>query len=266
MCAEMVHAWGAYAGGPDDLPAADERNPRGRWEYLPLWDLLAEIGGFAAGASWWDEDFGSKAAAKAADPQIAARARELVARMEAAGRPWMWKEPAFCHFLGFWRQFWSSPVYVVMVRHPGDVAVSWNQFRAAGGGAELSLECNLLRWQHMMLSVLRELEDEPAVLFAEYEAVTGDPPGQAGRLAAFLDRHCAAASCGSVVDAMAATCVPSYRRNREGLDREDVMTPSQRSLYQFLRRKIRQPRLPFTAEFSMPAGWRELVISQEASR
>ena len=52
VCAEMVHAWGASAGDPGDLPRADALNPRGRREYLPLWDLLAEIGGFAGGASW----------------------------------------------------------------------------------------------------------------------------------------------------------------------------------------------------------------------
>ena len=67
MCAEMVHAWGAYAGDLADLPEPDDLNPRGRWEYLPLWDLLAEIGGFAAGASWWDEGFGARVTAKSAE-------------------------------------------------------------------------------------------------------------------------------------------------------------------------------------------------------
>ena len=155
VCAEMVHAWGAYAGDPGELAAPDELNPRGRWEYLPLWELLAEIGGFAAGASWWAEDFPAQVAAKAAEPRLAGRARGLVAGMAARGRPWLWKDPALCHFLGFWRPFWRAPVFVVMVRHPVDIAVSWNQFRVAGGRAQTSLECNLLRWQHMMLSVLR---------------------------------------------------------------------------------------------------------------
>ncbi len=41
-----------------------------------------------------------------------------------------------------------------MVPHPVDIAVSWNQFRVTGGLAEVPVECNLARWQHMMLSVL----------------------------------------------------------------------------------------------------------------
>lgn len=262
-CAEMVHAWGAYAGDPGELPAADELNPRGRWEYLPLWGLLAEIGDFAAGATWWAEDFPARVAAKAADPRLAGRARALVARMAAPGRPWLWKDPALCHFLGFWRPFWHAPVFLVMVRHPVDIAVSWNQFRAVGDRPQTSLDCNLLRWQHMMLSILHATETEPAVLFAEYEAMISDPPGQARRIAGFLDRQCATASSDRTLAAMAGACQPALRRNRDGQRREELMTAPQRALYRFLRRKLRQPHLPVTGDYPMPAGWREVVTGEE---
>lgn len=266
VCAEMVHAWGAYAGDPGDLPAADVLNPRGRWEYLPLWDLLADIGDFAAGGTWWAEDFAERTAAKAADPQLASRARALLARMAAPGRPWLWKDPALCHFLGFWLPLWQAPVFVVMIRHPVDLAVSWNQFRLADGLAEVSLACNLLRWQHMMRSVLHALDGEPATLFAEYEAVTADPQGQARRLAAFLDQECATASGDDTVARMAGVCEPACRRNRDGQRQEDRMTAPQRSLYRYLRRKVQQPGTPLTEDFPMPAGWRELVAGEEAPR
>jgi hypothetical protein len=264
VCAEMIHVWGAYAGDPGELPAADELNPRGRWEYLPLWDLLAEVGEFSAGATWWTEDFPAKVAAKAADRQLAGRARALVARMAAPGRPWLWKDPALCHFLGFWRPFWPAPVFVVMVRHPVDIAVSWNQFRVANGSAEVSLECNLLRWQHMMLSVLHAIDTGPATLFAEYEAVTTDPASQARRLSAFLDRQCATSSGEGTVATMTGVCEPGLRRNRSRQRREDLMTAPQRSLYRFLRQKVQRPRMPMTGDFPMPAGWRELIIGEEA--
>lgn len=262
-CAEMVHAWGAHAGDPGHLPAADELNPRGRWEYLPLWELLAEIGDFAGGATWWAEDFPAQVTAKAANPRLAGSARALVASMAAPGRPWLWKDPALCHFLSFWRPFWHEPVFLVMVRHPVDIAVSWNQFRAAGGLHQVSLECNLLRWQHMMLSVLHTTAAEPAVLFAEYEAMISDPPGQARRIAGFLDRQCATASSDSTLAAMAGACQPALRRNRDGKNREELMTAPQRALYRFLRQKARQVQLPVTENYPMPVGWRELVTGEE---
>jgi Sulfotransferase domain len=161
--------------------------------------------------------------------------------------------------------FWQEPVFVVMVRHPVDLAVSWNQFRLAGGLAEVSLECNLLRWQHMMRSVLHALDAEPATLFAEYETVTGDPRGQARRLAAFLDRQCATASGAGTTATMAAVCLPSLRCNRDGQRREELMTAPQRSLYRLLRQKVHDPRTPLTGDFPMPAGWREQVVSEETS-
>jgi hypothetical protein len=263
VCAEMAHAWGAYAGEPGELPAADQMNPRGRWEYLPLWDLLAEIGEFATSATWWAEDFQDKVAGKAADPKLAGRAQALVARMAAPDRPWLWKDPALCHFLGFWRPFWHDPVFVVMVSHPVDIAVSWNQFRAASGLPEMSLDCNLLRWQHMMLSVLHAMEPGQAVLFAEYEAVTADPRGQARRLATFLDQQFAAASDDGTVARMAAVCVPALRRNRNGQHQEEVMTEPQRSLYRFLRQKVQQSQIPVIGQFPMPADWRGRVIGEE---
>ncbi|HEX4101451.1 MAG TPA: sulfotransferase [Pseudonocardiaceae bacterium] len=260
VCAEMVHAWGAYAGAPGELAPADELNPRGRWEYLPLWDLLAGIGDFAAGVTWWAEDLPAHVAVKAADPACTARAQALVARMAATGRPWLWKDPALCHFLGFWRQLWHAPVFIVMIRNPVDIAVSWNQFRIAGGRAATSLACNLLRWQHMMLSVLRAVGTEPATLFAEYEAITSDPQGQARRLAAFLDQHCATATTNDTIATMAEACVPGLRRNRDGQQREELMTAPQHTLYQFLRQKPHQPQSPLTGDCSLPAGWRETEV------
>jgi hypothetical protein len=54
---DMIHCWGAYAGEPEQLTAANDHNPQGQWEYNPLWEFLAELGDFAQGATWWDPAF-----------------------------------------------------------------------------------------------------------------------------------------------------------------------------------------------------------------
>lgn len=56
---------------------------------------------------------------------------------------------------------------------------------------------------------------------------------------------------------------PQARRNRDGQRREELMTAPQRGLHQFLRQKVRQPQLPATEDYPMPAGWRDLVSSEE---
>ena len=68
MVAEMVRHWGAYAGEPENLRKGDEHNPRGYWEYTPVWDFLVELGDFAEGASWWDMSFQDRVKAKAEIP------------------------------------------------------------------------------------------------------------------------------------------------------------------------------------------------------
>lgn len=159
--------------------------------------------------SSWEESFPGLVAAKAASPRLLIMARELVSRMEQGGRPWVWKDPALCHFLPFWRTIWDDPLYVIAVRHQVDVATSWQRFADLHGRTPASLTGNLLRWQHMMLSVLRETPSSRACVVAEYETLIGDSRGQARHLAALLDRHCGGQTGQARMAAMAATCDPA---------------------------------------------------------
>ena len=117
VVAEMVHRWGAYAGPSEKLHKADVHAPRGYWEFLPLWDLLAELGDFDAGATWWDRDFQQQIEKKAADPASRKKAIELMAEMSKGG-PWFWKDPALSHFLPFWKRIWTDAIYIITVRNP----------------------------------------------------------------------------------------------------------------------------------------------------
>ena len=156
----MVHRWGAYAGPSDELRKADANSPKGYWEFLPLWDLLAELGDFASGATWWDRDFEQRMEEKALDPACRARATDLMSRMDRGG-PWFWKDPALVHFLPFWKRMWRDAAYVITVRNPRDIAVSWQKF-AVPSNVKVRFSfvaMNLLRWQHMMTLILKHTED-----------------------------------------------------------------------------------------------------------
>jgi hypothetical protein len=259
----MVQRWGAYLGAPEELGEPDDRNPHGRFEYAPLWDLLARIGDFASGRSWWDASFPDYVRAMADDADAASSARDLVNHMRAPGGPWAWKDPALAHFLGFWSRFWRDPIFVVTVRNPLDIAKSWQKFIAAEGHEPNSLECNLARWQHMSLCVLRGTEGARK-LFVEYERLIAAPADQARRLAAFLDPECGCSSTDETVDAMAAASERALWRNRGGItEADDALTEPQRALYRLQQARVLNSDTPFIDSFPMAAGWRGQVIAAE---
>ena len=265
---EMIALWGAYAGPPDLLTGPSAHNPRGQWEYEPFWDLLSEIGGFAEGATWWDPAFASRVRRARSDETLVSKARALLSNLQAKDRPWVLKDPALCHFMEFWLPIWGDAAYVITVRHPVDVARSWERRTASSkrvGTVDL-LECNLLRWQHMMLSVLRAVEATPRKLFVEYEQLVESPDREARRLAAFLDAEHRVRSEDSTITSMASAIDPSLQRNRSqsSLDETEEATHAQAALYDFLRAKVRDATLPFADDYPMPFGWWDLVEEAEA--
>ena len=265
VVAEMLHRWGAYAGPSEMLHKADAHAPRGYWEYLPLWDLLAELGEFDAGATWWDSDFQRRMAKKAADPVYRKKATELMAKMHK-GAPWFWKDPALSHFLPFWKQVWGNPIYIIMVRNPLDTAVSWQKFiMPSNVKAHVSfIAMNLLRWQHMMALILQHTEDAQHRIFLGYEDVIRNPRMQAERLTDFLN-----AKFGnrvSPIQAMIDAVEPQLWRNDCGVPFEQAAeaTVEQKALYAFTRRKIDNPFEPFdVAKYPLPPGYLEFLNVQE---
>ena len=266
VVAEMLHRWGAYAGPFEKLHKADAHAPRGYWEFLPLWDLLAELGDFDAGATWWDSDFQQRIRKKAADSACRQKATELMAEMYKGG-PWFWKDPALSHFLPFWKQIWDDAVYIITVRNPLDTAVSWQQFiMPANVPVRISfIAMNLLRWQHMMTLILQHTEDAQHRLFLGYENIMRYPRVQAERLACFLNSKFGKRV--SPIQAMVDAVEPQLWRNNCDLPFEQVVkaTSEQKALYAFTRRKIDNSLEPFDAtKYPLPPGTLEFLNIQEA--
>ena len=266
VVAEMAHRWGAYAGPPEKLHSADVHAPRGYWEFLPLWDLLAELGDFDAGATWWDSDFQDRIAKKAADPAYRKKAIDLMAEMHKGG-PWFWKDPALSHFLLFWKQIWDDAIYIITVRNPLDTAVSWQKFiMPSNVKAHISfVAMNLLRWQHMMMQILQHTEDAQHRLFLGYEDIMRNPRAQAERVACFLNSKFGKRV--SPIQMMVDVVEPELWRNDCGIPFEQVpeATSAQKALYTFVRRKIDNPFEPFdVAKYPLPPGYLEFLNVQEA--
>ncbi len=266
VVAEMVHRWGAYAGPSEKLHKADAHAPRGYWEFLPLWDLLAELGNFDAGATWWDPNFQQRIEKKAADPVYRKKAAALMAEMHK-GSPWFWKDPALSHFLPFWKQIWGNAVYIITVRNPLDAAVSWQKF-IMPSNVEVRISfvaMNLLRWQHIMMLILQHTEDAQHRLFLGYEDIMRQPRVQVEKLACFLNSKFGKQV--SPIQAMVDAVEPQLWRNNCDIPFEQVAeaTSEQKALYAFARRKIDNPLEPFDGtKYPLPPGYLEFLNVQEA--
>lgn len=266
VVAEMVHRWGAYAGPSEKLHKADAHAPRGYWEFLPLWDLLAELGDFDAGATWWDHDFQQRIEKKAADAVFRKKAVALMAEMSTES-PWFWKDPALSHFLPFWKQIWGTAIYIITVRNPHDTAVSWQKFiMPSNVKVPISfVAMNLLRWQHIMMQILQHTEDTHHRLFLGYEDIMRQPRAQAEGLARFLNSKFGTRV--SPIQEMVDAVAPELWRNDCGIPFEQVTeaTVAQKALYAFARRKIDNPFEPFNVtKYPLPPGYSEFLNIQEA--
>jgi hypothetical protein len=276
VVAEMVHGWGAYAGESEKLTEANELNPQGYWEYKPLWDFLVELGDFSTGASWWDVSFQERIKEKLSTPSYRESALALVADMEKAGKPWVWKDPALSFFLPFWKAIWGDAAYIITVRNPSDTARSWEQFVMPPklAGSVSLITGNLLRWQYMMSLILAHTEETERKIFIPYEELMQEPRKQADRLYAFLNQNVLNQNnCDAIVpnaariEIMAERVNPAlwHNRNQTPFTQIQEATNEQKALYQFVKSKVESPLKKFErTKYPMPPGWIELMKNQEA--
>ena len=271
VLAEMIHRWGAYAGAPDHIRPGDSQNPRGYWEYEPIWRMLLEVGDLERGASWWDASFEDRIRDKLEDERLCARASAMISDMSASGRPWVWKDPALSFFLPFWKAFWDDPVYVIAIRHPRDVAISWQRFVLPAGAQAPDglLSAYLLRWQHVMSLILQHTASASHRLFVRYERVVAEPESQARRLARFLGKCTGGREAlETPIRAMAEAVDPALWRNRSNrsFDTDAEATSAQKGLYRLLCGLVEEPYTPVDpSTYRMPDVWRETVLAAESS-
>jgi hypothetical protein len=278
LVAELIVRWGAYAGDPGRLGAADESNPRGYFEHAPMQELLRDLA-LSVDVSCWDPAFPVRIAERAGLPPWRERARGLVAEMAAAGRPWIWKEPLLGLYLGFWERILEAPpVCIVTVRNPHDAARSFARTSFPG---ELSERLKLvgyfvLRWQVLLLATLAALQRNPAHLLITYEDLLKSPFPQVARLGSFLDGSLGSLEEGGGagdgldrLEAMLEVIDPGLWRQKSEtsfFDLEQVLPPQKELLRHLRRRAADEPEAFDPARFALPPCYREWLDNFEAYR
>ena len=121
--ARLLNMMGCSVGQPENLLPPNKENPKGFWENTEVVDINKQVLE-AVGARWDRVAHFSSAALQSAKPQQHFRdARKIITRLDSA-RPWLIKDPRLCLTLEFWKPLLELPVYVLVSRHPVEVAKS----------------------------------------------------------------------------------------------------------------------------------------------
>lgn len=171
---------GCWIGSDDDFHDADDANPRGYWEHKEVWgldsDLLNALGGD------WDEvpDFSLDRLDDAARQTFAARAREIVARLDtqAASAPsqaWAIKDPRLCLTLPLWQPALPRAVAVFALRSPLSIA------RSIARRDDYPLAVGLALWEQHLRAALTATAQTPRIAI-HFEDLLDSPHDELARL------------------------------------------------------------------------------------
>ncbi|MBC7928503.1 MAG: sulfotransferase, partial [Bryobacteraceae bacterium] len=262
LIAQLVHRWGAYAHEDAMLPG-DVWNPNGYMEPAPLVRFNDELLGMLQ--SRWNVPphrcDKPMLAELALQPELRARAQDLIGPMLACGRPWFWKDPRLAILLPFWKQLWGKVVYIIPVREPGDIAIS------LGRRDGFSMRTSLVLW-HRYMSALVEDRDvlTSSGMFLRFEDLLSDPITACRRIAHFLDLQLGNPDPKSddLAQLMAAAVEEKLWRSRSDfpLWENPLASEAERSLYATLLRLTKGDSTP-SGNFPPEPHWREVLIAED---
>ncbi len=261
---------GCRAGDPEDFPAADEANPKGYWERRDLWrldeDLLAALGGAWDEVAHLDpESFASRLDEAGAEP-FERRAREIVAALDSAGRPWVVKDPRLCLTFPLWRRALEAPIAVVIWRSPLSVARSLDTRDGFPWVLGMAL------WERYVRSALAGTRETPRLL-VRYEDLIDRPRETARRLREDLESLGVRGLSDPADGELEAFLDPALERQEREPDLEAVLLNlGQERLVRSLERGDPDPEEPLSAaardllEHHAVANRRELALRSEVER
>jgi glycosyltransferase involved in cell wall biosynthesis len=172
------------ADPPKRLMPPDSSNATGHWEPLEMISIHDEI--FRSVSSWWDDVAHLPATwvESASAREFQHRAVEQLREDYGESRLFVVKDPRMCRTIPFWRlafaEYGAQPSYVIVIRHPIEVA---NSLKARDG---MNPARSLLLYLRDMLAVERETRDSPRV-FVSYEQTLSDWRSVAQRISDRLD-------------------------------------------------------------------------------
>lgn len=159
MVTRLLNICGLELGNKDFLfNMKNESNQKGHWENKEILRINQEVLSIFGG-SWdkppifpdaWESDNRLKL--------LYEEAQKFVDNMNAMYDMWGFKEPRTCLTLPFWQKIIPRMKYIIVIRHPADVARSLRKRN------DMFIYDGVLLWMTYMLSILRYVNMDNAML------------------------------------------------------------------------------------------------------
>jgi hypothetical protein len=259
LVANLLHSWGAYGGDKDILAQADESNQQGYWEHSPLVEFNQELLK-SISADWFIPPDGTSQKVletRHSVPAYRCKAQQLIDAMQERNIHWMWKDPRLALLLPFWKQIWGDVLYVIVIRHPFETAISLKKRNF------FPISASLLLWQLYMLAILRNTENSATKIFIRYDHLIHNPIDYCQYLSSSLEQFCEMpGNRDKVIEEMTKVINPALWHNQSNSHFDDLpqATPDQKALYSFLLKKAEAPDAFFDeSRFACYTGWKDYL-------
>ncbi len=226
--ARILGLMGAYIGESNDLlPEHPDDNPTGYWERADINAINDRL--LQAIGHTWDRVAGLGVHDPAPDKllDLSGRLRQIIVKLDAAGRPWLAKDPRLCLLLPQWLPLLEAPACIVVVRDPREIAASMH----AGPRGTFTSHYVVALWEKYLRTLLAGLNGQRA-LFVSYADMIVDPQAQSERMLHGLRElgidNLHPVSC----DELSAFLDPHLRRSSP--QAHVLLSPTQESLFTWL--------------------------------
>lgn len=247
LVSAIINKLGISGGDEGGLERSAEWNPRGYWEFRQFTQANNRI--LAALGARWDRVTGLRDSLFGLhEGQLSRICMELEPSFAGFGErgDWAIKDPRMCLVLPAWRSRFSSPLAVLVVRDPIEVAISLNTRN------QMPLTVGIALCEFYMKSALRHSRGMPRVL-VDYNALLLNPEREISRLQEKLALHGVAVS-GATEDIHGFVDNSLYRSRNQNIEAAGLLNLKQTEFYEALRHEDME-----TANLAVSAGGLEVL-------
>jgi len=220
----LINLLGASVGPTEQLMKPSVQNPKGFWEneeVVRLNNRLLKMQGCA-----WNSigSLNEQCLTSEAFPDLADEARVILRDFDRQ-RPWVIKDPRVSLLLPFWRPLLDQPLFVIIFRHPLEVAHSLKTHH------DIPLLAGLALWEQYMRLSLRHSIGAPRLLVS-YNAIMREPVGEVGRLCQWMQESGASSlqmPDSGEIDAFIDPAL--YREKVDEQEEQELLSADQQQLF-----------------------------------